>query len=162
MHHPTNCGSSTSIRQINRQEAHLPNSPPRTNVLHGTHTADSAPTNQLTNQPTNLTTPNHRPTLVTVKQVTQLPNSPTHYVLDGAHTADSAAALAATLRQAFPDEPVVLVVAMAADKQHRCAHRVTACLLTVYLSICLSVYLSVAVSWPAKRLAGLASCDVLV
>lgn len=40
-------------------------------------------------------------------------------MLDGAHTADSAAALAATLRAAFPAEPVVLVVAMAGDKQHR-------------------------------------------
>lgn len=52
-------------------------------------------------------------------QVAQLPGSPTHYVLDGAHTADSAAALAATLRAAFPQEPVVLVLAMAADKEHR-------------------------------------------
>lgn len=52
-------------------------------------------------------------------QVAKLPGSPTHYVLDGAHTADSAAALAETLRAAFPTEPVVLLVAMAADKQHR-------------------------------------------
>lgn len=56
---------------------------------------------------------------VVVAQVAQLPGSHTHYVLDGAHTADSAAALADTLRAAFPTEPVVLVVAMAADKQHR-------------------------------------------
>jgi folylpolyglutamate synthase/dihydrofolate synthase len=40
-------------------------------------------------------------------------------VADGAHTAESAAALAATLRQVFPDQPVALVVAMAADKEHR-------------------------------------------
>lgn len=52
-------------------------------------------------------------------QVAQLPGSPTHYVLDGAHTADSAAALGATLRAAFPQEPVVLLLAMAADKEHR-------------------------------------------
>ena len=41
-------------------------------------------------------------------------------VLDGAHTPESAAALAKTLRQAFPTAPVALVVAMAEDKQHRC------------------------------------------
>lgn len=52
-------------------------------------------------------------------QVARLGESPTVYVLDGAHTGDSAAALAATLRQAFPELPVVLLVAMAADKQHR-------------------------------------------
>ncbi|PRW57665.1 putative dihydrofolate synthetase isoform X2 [Chlorella sorokiniana] len=40
-------------------------------------------------------------------------------VLDGAHTPESAAALARTLRQAFPTAPVALVVAMAEDKQHR-------------------------------------------
>lgn len=37
-------------------------------------------------------------------------------VLDGAHTAASAAALACTLRSAFPDAPLALVVAMADDK----------------------------------------------
>lgn len=37
-------------------------------------------------------------------------------VLDGAHTPASAAALAATLRDAFPDAPLALVVAMADDK----------------------------------------------
>jgi folylpolyglutamate synthase/dihydropteroate synthase len=42
-----------------------------------------------------------------------------HVVLDAAHTADSAAALASTLRDAFPDQPVALVLAMAGDKQHR-------------------------------------------
>lgn len=42
-------------------------------------------------------------------------------VLDGAHTPESAAALARTLRQAFPTAPVALVVAMAEDKQHRWA-----------------------------------------
>ena len=73
-------------------------------------------------------------------QVAQLPDSATHYVLDGAHTADSAAALAATLRSAFPDEPVVLVVAMAADKQHRCGCgcRVLACEHWLCLSVCLA------------------------
>jgi folylpolyglutamate synthase/dihydropteroate synthase len=59
--------------------------------------------------------------LLLLLQVARLPDSPTHYVLDGAHTADSAAALASTLRSAFPDDPVVLLVAMAADKQHRWA-----------------------------------------
>ena len=57
-------------------------------------------------------------------QVARLGDSPTHYVLDGAHTADSAAALASTLREAFPDLPVVLLVAMAADKEHRWGHGV--------------------------------------
>ena len=37
-------------------------------------------------------------------------------VLDGAHTAASATALAATLRDAFPSAPLALVVAMADDK----------------------------------------------
>jgi folylpolyglutamate synthase/dihydrofolate synthase len=40
-------------------------------------------------------------------------------VADGAHTAESAAALADTLRRVFPEQPVALVVAMAADKEHR-------------------------------------------
>ena len=40
-------------------------------------------------------------------------------VLDGAHTADSAAALAKTTREVFPNQPLVLVLAMAADKEHR-------------------------------------------
>lgn len=42
-------------------------------------------------------------------------------VLDGAHTAESARALAQTLREVFPTAPVALVLAMAEDKQHRCA-----------------------------------------
>ena len=41
-------------------------------------------------------------------------------VLDGAHTPESAAALAHTLRSVFPNAPVALVMAMAEDKQHRC------------------------------------------
>ncbi|KAF8064668.1 hypothetical protein HT031_003470 [Scenedesmus sp. PABB004] len=52
-------------------------------------------------------------------QVVRPPGSAATYVLDGAHTADSAAALAATLRAAFPAAPLVLVLAMAADKPHR-------------------------------------------
>ncbi|KAL4430613.1 hypothetical protein ABPG77_005853 [Micractinium sp. CCAP 211/92] len=40
-------------------------------------------------------------------------------VLDGAHTAESARALATTLRAAFPTAPVALVLAMAEDKEHR-------------------------------------------
>ncbi|KAI3425824.1 hypothetical protein D9Q98_007799 [Chlorella vulgaris] len=40
-------------------------------------------------------------------------------VLDGAHTPESAAALAHTLRELFPTAPVALVMAMAEDKQHR-------------------------------------------
>jgi folylpolyglutamate synthase/dihydropteroate synthase len=36
-----------------------------------------------------------------------------YYLLDGAHTADSAAALAAAARAAFPEAPIVLVLAMA-------------------------------------------------
>ena len=40
-------------------------------------------------------------------------------VLDGAHTPESARALAAALRAAFPSEPVALVLAMAEDKAHR-------------------------------------------
>lgn len=40
-------------------------------------------------------------------------------VLDGAHTPESAAALASTLRAAFPTAPVALVLAMASDKDHR-------------------------------------------
>jgi len=39
--------------------------------------------------------------------------------LDGAHTADSATALASTLRSVFPQAPLVLVVAMAGDKELR-------------------------------------------
>lgn len=42
-------------------------------------------------------------------------------VLDGAHTAESAQALAATLREVFPSAPVAVVLAMAEDKQHRWA-----------------------------------------
>ncbi|KAF6254308.1 FolC bifunctional protein [Scenedesmus sp. NREL 46B-D3] len=53
-------------------------------------------------------------------QVAEMPGSPgCHVVLDAAHTADSAAALASTLRTAFPEQPVALVLAMAGDKQHR-------------------------------------------
>lgn len=40
-------------------------------------------------------------------------------VLDGAHTAQSAVALATTVRHIFPDNPVALIVAMADDKDHR-------------------------------------------
>ena len=40
-------------------------------------------------------------------------------VLDGAHTAESARALAQTLRDVFPTAPVAIVLAMAEDKQHR-------------------------------------------
>ncbi|MCO5559800.1 hypothetical protein L7F22_013404 [Adiantum nelumboides] len=39
-------------------------------------------------------------------------------VLDGAHTASSAKALASTLKIAFPSETLALVVAMASDKDH--------------------------------------------
>jgi folylpolyglutamate synthase/dihydropteroate synthase len=42
-----------------------------------------------------------------------------YVVLDGAHTRESASALTSTLRAVFPSEPVVLVMAMAADKEHR-------------------------------------------
>ncbi|KAJ9510738.1 hypothetical protein QJQ45_027650 [Haematococcus lacustris] len=38
-------------------------------------------------------------------------------VMDGAHSPESAASLAAALRLVFPDQPLVLVVAMAADKE---------------------------------------------
>ena len=40
-------------------------------------------------------------------------------VLDGSHTAQSAAALAATVRELFPDSPVALIIAMAEDKDHK-------------------------------------------
>ena len=40
-------------------------------------------------------------------------------VLDGAHTAQSAAALANSIRQIFPNNPVALIVAMAEDKDHK-------------------------------------------
>jgi hypothetical protein len=40
-------------------------------------------------------------------------------VLDGAHTSESARALAQTLREVFPTAPVAIVMAMAEDKQHR-------------------------------------------
>lgn len=40
-------------------------------------------------------------------------------MLDGAHTRESAAALRTTLDQVFPGRPLVFVVAMAADKEHR-------------------------------------------
>lgn len=39
-----------------------------------------------------------------------------HVVLDGAHTPGSAAALSETVRGFFPDAPVAVVLAMAADK----------------------------------------------
>ncbi len=42
------------------------------------------------------------------------------FVLDGAHTPESARALANTLRGVFPSNPVALVMAMADDKDHRC------------------------------------------
>lgn len=44
---------------------------------------------------------------------------PLYAVLDGAHTEDSAAALAHSVRQAFPHAPIALVMSMAADKEHR-------------------------------------------
>lgn len=40
-------------------------------------------------------------------------------VLDGAHTAQSATALAETVRELFPERPVALIVAMADDKDHK-------------------------------------------
>lgn len=39
-------------------------------------------------------------------------------VLDGAHTASSAKALASTLKMVFPSDPLAFVVAMASDKDH--------------------------------------------
>lgn len=54
-------------------------------------------------------------------QVLKLPGDDGPYVvLDGAHTEDSAAALAAAVRSVFPaPTPVALLLAMAADKEHR-------------------------------------------
>ncbi len=56
-------------------------------------------------------------------QVVQMHNAqktPTNWlVLDGAHTAQSAAALADTVRGMFPDNPVALIIAMADDKDHK-------------------------------------------
>ena len=40
-------------------------------------------------------------------------------VLDGAHTPQSATALAETVRELFPQRPVALIVAMADDKDHK-------------------------------------------
>jgi len=40
-------------------------------------------------------------------------------VLDGAHSAESARALVATFKTCFPSQPVVVIVAMAEDKDHR-------------------------------------------
>lgn len=40
-------------------------------------------------------------------------------VLDGAHTAQSATALAETVRELFPERPLALIVAMADDKDHK-------------------------------------------
>ena len=40
-------------------------------------------------------------------------------VVDGAHTAQSAVAMASSIRQIFPDNPVALIVAMADDKDHK-------------------------------------------
>lgn len=39
-------------------------------------------------------------------------------VLDGAHTKESATALASSIRDLFPDEALVFVLCMAQDKQH--------------------------------------------
>ncbi len=58
--------------------------------------------------------------LLHTQQVAQLADSELHYVLDGAHTGASAAALAATLTAAFPGRPLAIVLAMAEDKQHAC------------------------------------------
>ncbi|DBA93106.1 TPA: hypothetical protein ACH3X2_003424 [Trebouxia sp. C0005] len=56
-------------------------------------------------------------------QVMQMQNAqmtPTNWlVLDGAHTAQSAAALADTVRGIFPKNPVALIIAMADDKDHK-------------------------------------------
>ena len=56
-------------------------------------------------------------------QVVQMQNAqmkPTNWlVLDGAHTAHSAAALTDTVREIFPDNPVALIIAMADDKDHK-------------------------------------------
>ena len=40
-------------------------------------------------------------------------------VLDGAHTAQSAAALADIVTELFPGRPVALIIAMADDKDHK-------------------------------------------
>lgn len=44
---------------------------------------------------------------------------PPWVVLDGAHTPPAARSLVATLAEAFPGEALVLVVAMAEDKDHK-------------------------------------------
>ncbi len=61
------------------------------------------------------------PALLLPYQVLKLPGDDGPYVvLDGAHTEDSAAALAAAVRSVFPSPtPVALLLAMAADKEHR-------------------------------------------
>jgi len=51
-------------------------------------------------------------------QVSKLGAEDPWLVLDGAHTPDSAAVLARTLRRAFPKQPLALVIAMADDKDH--------------------------------------------
>lgn len=65
----------------------------------------------------------HTQLCIMVMQVVQAPSrQDTHnnwLVLDGAHTAQSATALAETVRELFPERPVALVVAMADDKDHK-------------------------------------------
>ena len=57
---------------------------------------------------------------VQVLQMQNAQKTPTNWlVLDGAHTAHSAAALADTVRAIFPDNPVALIIAMADDKDHK-------------------------------------------
>jgi len=59
----------------------------------------------------------HRVANITL-QVSKLGAEDPWLVLDGAHTPDSAAVLARTLRRAFPKQPLALVIAMADDKDH--------------------------------------------
>lgn len=51
-------------------------------------------------------------------QEMEVDGRPMLFVVDGAHTQDSAACLATTVRQVFPNSKIALVVSMASDKDH--------------------------------------------
>ncbi|EFJ30065.1 hypothetical protein SELMODRAFT_90954 [Selaginella moellendorffii] len=56
--------------------------------------------------------------ILTHEQVKSLGFTSARVILDGAHTPGSAAALGTTLKTAFPSRPLILVTAMALDKDH--------------------------------------------
>ncbi|KAL9666845.1 hypothetical protein QQ045_001189 [Rhodiola kirilowii] len=59
-----------------------------------------------------------RSQILTIKESVALDLAGCTILLDGAHTKESARALVNTIQMTFPDAPLILVVAMASDKDH--------------------------------------------